>query len=323
MEQSSAQVQAWLEDLLRFGPTIQQRVLLSLLVVVVIVLLRSVVVWYVLRKTEDARIRYRTGKIASYVAAVLTFLLLGRIWFSGFRDLSTFLGLLSAGLAIALKDLVTSIAGWTYILWRKPFEVGDRIQIGSHAGDVVDQRLFRFTLLEIGNWVHADQSTGRIIHIPNSRVFTDPIANYTHGFPYIWNEVEVLVTFESNWKKAKEILQKIVDRRCTDIVDTARESLSRASRSVLILYSTLTPRVWTSVADSGVLLTIRYLCDPRRRRGSAEMIWEDILEAFSTCDDIDFAYPTIRRFINVEEGKPGTGGPPREAKVEAKQEVND
>ncbi len=77
----------------------------------------------------------------------------------------------------------------------------------------------------------------------------------------------------------------------------------------MIIYSTLTPKVWTSVAKSGVLLTIRYLCDPRKRRGTAETIWEDILTEFEKCDDIDFAYPTMRRYMNLEEGKRGAGGP--------------
>ena len=95
----------------------------------------------------------------------------------GLRSLGTFLGLLSAGLAIALKDVVASMAGWIFILWRRPFQLGDRIQIGDRAGDVVDLRLFQFTLLEIGNWVDADQSTGRSIHVPNGAVFTEPLFN--------------------------------------------------------------------------------------------------------------------------------------------------
>ena len=80
-----------------------------------------------------------------------------------------------------------------------------------HAGDVIDIRLFQFSINEIGNWVDADQSTGRIIHIPNGIVFTEPQANYTAGFQYIWNEIPVLVTFESDWKKAKQILTDIVN----------------------------------------------------------------------------------------------------------------
>jgi small-conductance mechanosensitive channel len=58
-------------------------------------------------------------------------------------------GLFSAGIAIALKDLIVNIAGWTFIVWRRPLGVGDLIEIGEHAGDIIDIRIFQFTILEI------------------------------------------------------------------------------------------------------------------------------------------------------------------------------
>ncbi|MFB3142009.1 MAG: mechanosensitive ion channel family protein [Acidobacteriota bacterium] len=299
----------WLQSVIGLEAETQSRVITSLAIVAVILILRGLVVWIIVRRTEDVRFRYHARKVSGYVSASLALLLLGRIWLTGFQDIGTFLGLVSAGLAIALKDLVASVAGWIYLLWRRPFEVGDRIQIGEHAGDVIDIRLFRFTLIEIGNWVEADQSTGRVILIPNSHILMKAIANYSKGFRYIWNELPVLVTFESNWSKAKAILQKIIDDHSAYLSESAMLSVRKAAQRSMIIYSTLTPKVWTSVAESGVLLTIRYLCDPRKRRGTAETIWEDILTEFGKCDDIDFAYPTMRRYMNLEEGKREAGGP--------------
>ena len=71
----------------------------------------------------------------------------------------------------------------------------------------------------------------------------------------------------------------------------------------MIFYSKLTPTVYTSVRDCGVLLTARFLCAPRQRRGTQQAIWEDILDEFAKCPDIDFAYPTQRFYNNVLEGK--------------------
>ena len=71
----------------------------------------------------------------------------------------------------------------------------------------------------------------------------------------------------------------------------------------MIFFTALTPTVYTSVKDCGVLLTIRYLISPRSRRSSEQAIWEAILAAFSECTDIDFAYPTQRFYDNVIEGK--------------------
>jgi small-conductance mechanosensitive channel len=194
---------------------------------------------------------------------------------------------------------------------RRPFSVGDRIQIGTHAGDVIDVRLFQFTLNEIGNWVQADQSTGRILHIPNGKLLTEVIANYSEGFEYIWNEIPVLVTMESDWEKAKQILLDIVTRDSADIVKAAEESVRETTRKFMIFYTNLTPTVYTAVGESGILLTMRYLVQPRKRRVTEQKIWEDILRAFAQHDDIDFAYVTRRGFNNLVEGKLAAGGDAR------------
>ena len=273
------------------------------------VALRWLVLAVVRRRSEDVKVHYQWKKASAYAAFFVAALLVGRVWFEGVAHLATYLGLLSAGLAIALKDPLINLAAWAFLLWRRPFEVGDRIQIGDTAGDVIDLRIFQFTLMEIGNWVAADQSTGRIVHMPNGIVFTTPLANYSRGFQFIWNELAVTVTFESDWRRAKSILSEVATRHAEHLAGEAEEQVRKAARRFMIFYSKLTPAVYTSVADSGVTLTVRYLCDPRNRRGSAQAIWEDVLEAFAAAPDVDFAYPTQRFYDNAREGKPGAGGP--------------
>ncbi len=226
---------------------------------------------------------------------------MGRIWFKGAQSLVTYFGLLSAGVAIALKDVLANLAGWLYIITRRPFNAGDRVQIGEFAGDVIDQSFFEFTLLEIGNWVHADQSTGRIVHIPNGKIFSQDLANYDKGFNYLWNEIEVVVTFESDWQKAKKILLNISNTKGENISKRMENQIKRAAKKYMIYYKELTPIVYTSVVDHGVKLTIRHLCETRKRRGYTEAIWEDILLEFAKNKNIEFAYPTTRFYNNKEE----------------------
>jgi len=83
----------------------------------------------------------------------------------------------------------------------------------------------------------------------------------------------------------------------------AKESFQKAAKQYLLQFGKLTPKVYTSVRDSGVLLTIRYLSDPRARRDTEERIWEAILQAFARYDQIDFAYPTQRFYNNQVEGR--------------------
>lgn len=273
---------------------LRSQLLGSLLIVVALWALRLLILRIINRRIEDVRTRYHWRKTSAYVAGLLGIIFAAPLWLSGIQSLATFLGLASAGLAIALQGLLTNLAGWVFIIWRRPFEVGDRVEIGEHAGDVVDIRIFEFTLLEIGNWVDADQSTGRILHVPNAKVFRETLANYTKGFEYIWHEVPITITFESNWEKARAILSEIANRDAARLSEDAPERIQRASRRFMIMYAHLTPTVYVRVVASGVLLTIRYLCDPRRRRSSEQAIWEKVLPAFAEHPDIEFAYPTQR-----------------------------
>jgi small-conductance mechanosensitive channel len=290
-----------IQEIIQNSPGVTYQVIVSIAIIFIIWLVRLIAVRIINRKLSETKLQYKWRKNLTYVSVFLGFLLVGRIWFEGLQSLATFLGLLSAGLAIALKDPVTDFAGWLFILWRKPFDVGDRIQVGDVKGDVIDVRLFKFTVLEIGNWVHADQSTGRVIHVPNHKVFADSLANYTSDFEFIWNELQVLVTFESDWEKAKELLQEIADKHLQDFVDRAEQQVRRAKESYLIHYRYLTPTIYTDVRDSGVCLTVRHLSDPRKRRSVSEHIWEDVLRTFDEHDDIELAYPTMR--IYKEPGR--------------------
>ena len=298
----------WLERYLAIPADLQAKLLETLLTLGGLWLIHRLSLTLVYRRSVDPWTRYRWRKSLTYLASFLGVVLLGRIWIESVAAVATFAGLLSAGLAIALRDPIVNLAGWIYLVWRRPFEVGDRIQIGPNAGDVIDLHVFAFTLNEIGNWVDADQSTGRIVHVPNGRVFTEAVANYDRGFRYIWNEIPVVVSFESNWKLAKSILERIATKYAEHLTEKAEKDLLEASRQYFIAYTRLTPIVYTSVVDMGVRLTMRYLIQPRHRRGSEQAIWQDVLDEFAACPDIDFAYPTTRSYRNSEEGKPGTRG---------------
>jgi hypothetical protein len=81
----------------------------------------------------------------------------------------------------------------------------------------------------------------------------------------------------------------------------AHERVREAARRYMINYENLTPTLYTRVEASGVLMTMRYLCNPQQRRGSEHDIWEDILEAFDHEDEISFAYPTQRIYYHPVE----------------------
>lgn len=280
------------------------KVLLSLATLVAMSVIRRLLTRLLEGRFQDPRARYQFTKGLALATSIITLVVIGTIWLGALKHMGTFLGLATAGAALALKDLIANVAGWAFIMWKHPFDVGDRIEIAGFAGDVVDIRIFEFTLLEIGNWVDADQSTGRVVHIPNQKLLSEPIANYTAEFPYVWNEIPVLVTFESDWKKAKAILVQVVEEETGELSRRAKDIIPRATRRLLISYRTLSSTVYTTVRDSGVLLTVRHLAEPRARRGAEQAIWEGILDAFAEEPDIELAYPTRRIYSLEHQGAP-------------------
>lgn len=284
----------WLRDQMNDSAKIVQ----TLVVLTVLLLLRWLILRAVRGRLEHSSTYFRTRKWIAYVAFGVGAWMVFAIWTNQDTSIGTYLGILSAGIAIALADVLENLAGWAFIVLRRPFKVGDRIEIEGRAGDVVDIRVFRFTMLEIGRWVDADQSTGRLVHVPNGKVFSEQLANYTEGFPYIWDEIGVLVTFESDWKRTEELVREAMAEHAPDTTDgTVARAIREAAHHYLIRYTHLTPNVYISVKDSGVMVYGRYLVPARQRRHVSDRLWRSVLDSINADPTVELAYPTVRTFL--------------------------
>lgn len=290
-------MQDWIERTLGIGPQTREQLLWSIVVIAAVFIVRWLVLRHIHRRLDDPEAWFRARKTATYVASTISFFALWRIWFSGFDDVATFLGLVSAGLAIALSDVLKNVAGWMFIVLRRPFRVGDRVQVGVHAGDVVDIRMFRFSIMEIRNWVDADQPTGRIVEVPNGSILTEASANYTAGFAFIWHEVSVLVTFESDWERAEQIVRDAMFGVAPDPKEMAAGQIREAAAKYLIRLPQLEPGTYVAVRDSGVLITARMLIPAQNRRGIDDAMWRELLRGIDATPEVELAYPTVRTYL--------------------------
>jgi len=288
---------------LGIAPDSASRIIASAITVVAVLVVRWVLLWIVGRRTQDSGMQYRWRKWSAYVAAFAGIIVLGRIWFSGVQSLVTYLGLVSAGVAIALREPIANVFGWIFLSSRRSFVVGDRIPVADFTGDVIDISVSTFSLLEVAGLQTGEQASGRIIHVPNGVILSQPVANYTQGFNYIWNEIPITVTFESDWERAKTLLQSITSDVATDAAAEAEKWISRAGRYFFMKRDAVSPTVYSRIVGDGIELTLRYMCEPQRRRSTTQEICERVLRAFAAEDGIDFAYKTTRIFRQSEEGK--------------------
>jgi small-conductance mechanosensitive channel len=290
--ETAAQIPVVARKPFEFGVWIENNSEPLIVTVLVIVLAFYVVTLLSRRLTRqivDEVGRHKARRTISYLAQFIALAVIGATWASKL-NLQLWIGLASAGLTLALQNVILGFAGWIHITIRRPYDIGDRIQIGKVIGDVIDVRLFHTCVLEIGNWVDADQSTGRVAFIPNGAVFTQPVFNYTQGFPYIWNELPILVSFDSDWRLAKKMLEQLIVEETRDLIPKAESQIARAKLDYPILYEHLTPIVYTSLRETGVLLTVRYLTEVRQRRQTAAQLHERILDMFTRQPQVRLAF---------------------------------
>ncbi len=272
----------------------------ALLTDVILAALLIIFLFAVSRLIKEIAIKYiddpvkinRINRFRRRVFILLVLLIVANIFVKGVGDLITILTIVGAGLAIALRETLMSFAGWIYNSFLSLFKIGDRIEINGVAGDVVDIRLLQTTVMEIREWVKADQSTGRLLHFPNSWIFTHAVKNFSRGFRFIWNEIPILVTFDSDWEHARDLIRDIATEATKDVVATASKEISLVQHEYLVNYSVLTPFVYTTIGDSGILLTLRYLCNYKTRRGTTHQLSEQILRMVEGDGRIELAYPS-------------------------------
>jgi len=248
---------------------------------------------FVRKNIADSKKRYLITK-RLYLAGILfiiiaTFLL----WANHMRELATFLSIFGAGLALSLHQIIGSIAGWALVATRKTFSVGDRIEINGIKGDVIDIGILRTVIMEVGSQADAEQSTGRIVTVPNSLILQNPVYNFTSHFEYIWNEIDVTITFDSSEKKAEEIMLLAAEESSSAIMEKARTQLDGMRDRYYFKYSHLTPIVYMSLSGSGIKLTLRHLIQARNRRAATSGLIREIYGKFMQ-SGIKLAYDTYR-----------------------------
>ncbi len=251
------------------------KVVQSLVLGVVIFVLAKIVVVISGRKSK------RTSEASFFVKYAALFFFgvsLVFIWLDGVGPILTALTIVAAALTLVSKELLLNFLGSFVILWRELFGIGDRVYVGGSSGDVIDKGILYFTLLEAGQTGLTGHSTGRLIKVPNALVLTMPVINATRGAGYVWNEMSLAVSRDSDWEAAKGLLLDAVDRYyAEEAIDLER--IRQVFERKRVFFKKLTPRVYMDVTTGGFLLTLRYLCRSRLIRESSDVIVSQFVRA--------------------------------------------
>lgn len=242
-------------------------------------------------RRRDVHAAFWSSQAISILVTVLLIIGFLSIWFNDPSRLATVLGLVTAGLAFALQKVVTAVVAYYIILRGRLFNVGDRISIGGVRGDVIRVQFLYTTVMEMGEppavqmadpamWVEARQYTGRIVTITNDKIFDTPLYNYSREFPYIWEEMQVMIAYSADRRRAEEIILEVTRRHTEQVSEMGQDVLQTMERRYFLKPSDLVPKVYYRLTSNWLELTVRFLCRPFNVRALKDAMTRELLEAF-------------------------------------------
>jgi small-conductance mechanosensitive channel len=290
--------------LIKFSTTIIGILIISFLVRV----LRRSLSRYI--RNPDASYRFR--KLVTFVGYLIIALFITVVFSDRLGQLTVVFGVIGAGIAFALQEVVASFAGWVAISLGDFYNPGDRVQLGGIIGDVIDIRILRTTVMELGGWVRSDLYNGRIVRIANSCVFKEPVYNYSADFPFVWDEITVPIKYGGDRQLTRQILQRTVEDVVGDYIPAAQAAWKKMVHKYLIEDGRIEPLVTLVANDNWMEFTVRYVVDYKQRRGKKDELFSQILDEFDRTEGrVEIASTTVHLVqapaLNVQLSDGGNG----------------
>ena len=260
-----------------FDPVVG-KIIASLLVVLVVVVLVRYTQRALGRYVEDSQRRYRLRKLVTFGGYVVAILLLSIVFSDKLAGLTVLLGVLGAGIAFALQEVIVSVAGWVALSFGRLYDVGDRVQLGGIKGDVIDIGVLRTTLMECGGWINGDQYNGRVVRVANSFIFKEPVYNYSSDFPFLWDEIRIPVRYGSNYEMARQGFQQVLDDLTSEHARQLKGDWRKMTDKYLLENAQLEPMVSLKMDDNWAEFALRYVVDYKKRRSTKDNISSRILK---------------------------------------------
>lgn len=241
------------------------------------------------------KVRYFLAKISSYLIYVVAIVIAMGIWIEQTQSLVVAMGFIGAGIAIALQRPLMNLVGFLTLITVRPYEAGDRIEVDGVSGDVIDIELMYTKLMEIGGDANYDQFTGKIKGIPNSFVLEKVVTNYSRDFSFIWEEMMLPITYNSNLKKATGIMESAANKITKQFVEKSKKQLKKMTYKYLLEPRDVKPTVYVIPTDNWIELRLRFIVDAKHRRTHVDPVFKEILDKFQKAKDIKISSKTTAR----------------------------
>lgn len=241
----------------------------------------------------DRKTQFTFNKAILILSVLIYGVMAIQIWIKNTDTLVISYGILAAGIAIALQDLFRNFVGGILIALTSIYKIGDRIEVEGSIGDIMDISILNTTMMEIKGWFEAEQPTGRLIIVPNAIVISKKVVNYTKDHDFIWDEIRVPLTYESDWKAAINSFLEIVRTETADITLQAEIEVERLGEKYYLPKKVTEPAAYVKLTDNWVEVGIRYVTDTRTRRILNDTLTRKILDDVAGTEAYSIASETM------------------------------
>jgi small-conductance mechanosensitive channel len=233
------------------------------------------------RYVHDTRRRYQAllmRRIVIWTAVVIIVIV---TFATQLGSVFTFAGLITAGIAVAMQNVITSIVGYFFLIGKYGLRVGDRVSIAGVTGEVVEIGLVRIHLMELGG-PGDSQPSGRIVAFSNSIVFqpTAGIFKQIPGTNFVWHELKLTLASETDYHSAKDRILKAVESTLghyRENIDSQRRTVERNLSTVSA--GELQPKVRLHYTASGIEATVRYPVEIEKATDIDDHLMRELLAA--------------------------------------------
>ncbi|MGD1027927.1 hypothetical protein [Candidatus Binatus soli] len=234
---------------------------------------------------------------------------------------ATVVGFAAAGIAVALQNVILSIAGYFFLIGRFGIKAGDRVQIGGVTGDVIDIGLVKLSLMELGGAGTHHEPTGRVAVFSNAIVF-QPSGNFfkqAPGTSFVWNEVRLTLAPNIDYRLAEKRLLEVVDEVFARYRDRVMRDYRHLERDLNIMLETPKPQSRLYLSKAGLEIVIRYPAETYSAPQITDEISRRVLDAIDREPSLRMA---PQGTANIEsqvpppataENEDGTDQPPDDA----------
>jgi small-conductance mechanosensitive channel len=163
--------------------------------------------------------------------------------------------------------------------------------MGGVRGDVIGLSFIQTTIMEMGQppavqgadpamWVRSRQFTGRIVTVANSKIFDEPVYNYTRDFPFIWEELTVPIAYKDDREQAEAIVMNAARHHALSQEKLPPHTIDHMRQQYLVNVDDLGPQVFCRLTDNWLELTVRFLVSAHGVREVKDAMSREILTAF-------------------------------------------